>query len=37
MADDVFLMEEIPNNHLGCLNPVNTDINYLSTGAGFLP
>ena len=30
-------MEEIPNNHLRCKNPVNNGINYLSTGAGFQP
>ena len=24
-------------NHLGCTNPVNIGINYLSAGAGFLP
>ncbi len=26
-----------PANHLGCINLVNNGINYLSTGAGFLP
>ena len=31
---EILLMEEIPNNHLGC---INIGINYLSTGAGFLP
>jgi len=31
-------MEDIPNNHLGwCKNPVNNEINCLSTGAGFWP
>ena len=29
-------MEEILH-HLGCINPVNNGINYLSAGAGFLP
>ena len=39
----ILLMEEIPNNHLTRMkpwhvwNPVNNGINYLSTGAGFLP
>ena len=32
----VRLMEEILH-HLGCKEPVNNRINYLSTGAGFLP
>ena len=31
------LMAEIPNNHLGCKNPINNGISYLSTGAGFQP
>jgi len=31
------LVEEIPNNHLGCIKLINIGINYLSTGAGFLP
>ena len=35
--EDILLMEEIPNNHLGCIKPVNNGINYLSTGAGFQP
>ena len=30
------LMEDILH-HLGCINLVNNGINYLSTGAGFLP
>ena len=30
------LMEGILH-HLGCINPVNHGINYLSTGAGFQP
>ena len=29
-------MEEILH-HLGCINPLNDGVNYLSTGAGFLP
>ena len=33
----ILLMEEIPNNHLECINLVNTGRNYISTGAGFLP
>ena len=33
----LLLMEEIPNNHLGCINLVNTGTNYIPTGAGFLP
>ena len=33
----VLLMAEIPNNHLGCIKPWTNGINYLSTGAGFLP
>ena len=28
---------EITNNHLGYINLVNNGINYMSTGAGFLP
>ena len=32
----ILLMEEILH-HLGCRNPVNNGIHYLSTGAGFLP
>ena len=32
----ILLMEEILH-HLGCVNPVNNGINYISTGAGFLP
>ncbi len=32
----ILLMEEILH-HLGCRNPVNDGIHYLSTGAGFLP
>ena len=32
------LMAEIRReNHLGCKNPMNNGINYLSTGAGFQP
>ena len=27
--EDILLMEEIPNNHLGCIKPVNNGINYL--------
>ena len=37
MIGMILLMSEIPNNHLGCLNPVNDGINYLSTGGGFQP
>ena len=37
----ILLMEDIPNNHLACVkpcrNPVDNGINYISTGAGFLP
>ena len=34
----VLLMEEIPNNHLGWNKTlVNNGINYLSSGAGFVP
>ena len=33
---NLLLMEEILH-HLGCINPVNHGINYLSTGAGFQP
>ena len=34
----LLLMEEIPNNQLGCIEPVvNNGINYLSTGARLLP
>jgi len=29
-------MEEIPNNHLGSINPVNSGIFNISTGARFL-
>jgi len=32
----ILLMEEILH-HLGCINPVNNGINYISTGAGFHP
>ena len=32
----ILLMEEILN-HLGCINLVKNGINYLPTGAGFLP
>ena len=32
----LLLMTEILT-HLGCINPVNNRINYLSTGAGFQP
>ena len=35
-AKVLLLMAEILH-HLGCKNPVNNGINYLSTGAGFLP
>ena len=34
-GESILLMEEIPNNHLGCIKPWG--MNYLSTGAGFLP
>ena len=34
----ILLMEEIQNIHLGCdRNPVSNGMNYLSTGAVFLP
>ena len=36
-SSHLLLMAEIPNSHLGCINPVNNGINYLSTGAGFQP
>ena len=32
----ILLMEEILN-HLGCIKPVKNGINYLSTGAEFIP
>ena len=35
MINKILLMEEILH-HLGCVNPVNSGINYLSTGARFL-
>ena len=31
-SSHLLLMAEIPNSHLGCINPVNNGINYLSTG-----
>ena len=31
----ILLMEDIPNNHLGCFFPSNKGMNYLSSGAGF--
>ena len=35
-AGFILLMEEILH-HLGCINPVNNGINYISIGAGFHP
>lgn len=36
-AQKIRFVEEIPDNHLGCINPCRKMvINYISTGAGFL-
>ena len=38
LYNEILLMAEIPNNHLGCcVNLVNNGIFTLSTGAGFIP